>query len=56
MLGQSWDEASEALIVEHPMRESIFTWGRRRGGDEEEAETAGDAPEPNMDDPDVDSG
>ncbi len=43
VLGQSWDEASEALIVEHPMQESLFSWRRRSGGNDEDA---GDVSEP----------
>lgn len=43
VLGQSWDEASKALIVEHPMQESRLVWRRRSGADDGDA---GDVSEP----------
>jgi predicted PurR-regulated permease PerM len=50
VLGQSWEEASEALIVEHPMQESRFSWRRRGGGDDDGAAGAvEDVPDPDMD-------
>jgi len=48
MLGQSWDEASDALIVHHPMQGSLFTWIRRRDGDDDEDEGAADVPGPDL--------
>ena len=43
VLGQSWEEVTEALIDEHPTGESLLTRARRSEDEEEAAEEPGEA-------------